>query len=166
MDRRFPFLIVVWVVIGSVTGDCPSGWVSHRDSCYFLSNHNANWYDAGFTCEAIHSRRVTIDSDDENDFLAGTLKHFRGAFHSDAFWTEGTSEGSSDGSYKWATSQDPITYTSWGPNEPNATLGDCFVLKLDRSWQSRDCHYSQGFICEISRQQTDCITKEGGTIIG
>ncbi|OWF51400.1 perlucin-like protein [Mizuhopecten yessoensis] len=166
MDRWSRLLILVWVVTGLVAGDCPSGWISHRDSCYFFSNHNRNWYDAGFMCEAIHSRRVTIDSNDENDFLAGTLTHFRGAFRSVSFWTEGTSEGSSDGSYKWATSQDPVTYNNWGKNEPNATIGDCFILRLDRTWQSRDCHSEQGFVCESSNIQKNCLPTEGPTLIG
>ncbi|XP_033729037.1 perlucin-like protein [Pecten maximus] len=166
MDRRFSLLVLLFGITGPVTGECPSGWIGHGHSCYFFSNKNRNWYDAGYTCEAIHSKRVAIDSEDENTFLAGVLSHFRGAFRSDSFWTEGTSEGSSDGSYKWATSQDPVTYTNWDTNEPNATVGDCVVLKFDRTWQSRNCHHDQGFICEVSRQQSDCQTTDGASVIG
>ncbi|XP_069108120.1 perlucin-like protein [Argopecten irradians] len=166
MDSRICLLVLVFGITGEVTGECPSGWIGHGGSCYFFSNHNSNWYDAGFTCEAIHSKRVAIDSEDENTFLAGVLSHFRGAFRSDTFWTEGTAEGSSDGSYKWATSQDPVTFTHWGTDQPNATVGDCVVLRLDRTWQTRDCHRDYGFICEINRPQTDCNPIDGASVIG
>ncbi|XP_021339788.1 asialoglycoprotein receptor 1-like, partial [Mizuhopecten yessoensis] len=163
-----------------VVGDCPSGWIDHRDSCYFFSNHNRNWYDAGFTCEAIHSRRVTIDSNDENDFLAGTFTHFRGLVVGDcpSGWI-----GHRDSCYffsnhnrNWYDAGGRFVRIRFGlkerqrgrpmvaingphhrtrspttigvKNEPNATIGDCFILRLDRTWQSRDCHSDKGFVCE------------------
>ena len=71
------------------------------------------------------------------------------AFSSDSLWIGGTSMFS--GSWIWAQSQTPLSYTAWAPNEPSAhPLNQCMAIgfKSQFLWTANVCEQLNNFVCE------------------
>ncbi|XP_022339391.2 perlucin-like [Crassostrea virginica] len=129
---------------------CPLGFVQHGTSCYMTFHIRASWSEANYYCNFIQSSLLSIDDASEEQFIKGYLGRLgQGAFSSDSLWIGGTSLFS--GSWIWAQSQTPPSYTAWAPNEPSAhPLNQCMAIgfKSQFLWTANVCEQLNNFVCE------------------
>jgi hypothetical protein len=55
-----------------------------------------------------------------------------------------------NGIWEWVSDLSPLTFTSWGPNEPNNAKENCAHIHSGNSfnWNDRFCTEKFNFICE------------------
>jgi hypothetical protein len=88
---------------------------SHNGHYYVLTFAAKNWNDAQAEAAALGGNLVTINSQAEQDFLKRTLLSDDHRF--DIYWI-GLNDNAVEGAFEWASGE-PVTYTNWGPGEPN-----------------------------------------------
>ena len=55
-------------------GDCPAGWESFGDSCFFFSDEERTWYDAESACQEMPDAHLaSCMPDNEFAFVANIL---------------------------------------------------------------------------------------------
>jgi hypothetical protein len=95
----------------------PFGYGGHL---YYLLPQS-NWTDAQAAAVALGGHLVTINDAAENDFVFGTFSSFGGVDR--ALWL-GLTDAAQEGTFVWISGE-PVTYTNWGPDEPNNCYWCC-----------------------------------------
>ncbi len=122
-----------------------SGFVymgSLNGSLYYCSTGTASWPQAKATCEANGGHLVSINSQEENDFLANILTL-------QSAWI-GLSDSELEGNFKW-TNGDPLAYTNWYPGQPNNYNNNQDYVELMNTgfWNDQYNYYNLEYIMEI-----------------
>ena len=73
-----------------------------------------------------------------NDFINDVAKD------GEELWI-GINDISKEGVFVYESNSEPVTWTNWGPGEPNT--GDCVRLKQER-WCDLNCDHTRPFVCE------------------
>ncbi len=99
--------------------------------------HVLDFEDILVACEELGGHFVTIDSQEENDFLLAA-----------GFTTMiGISDRANEGDFVWSDGS-PVDFTAWAGGEPNNLFGeDCTYLQADGTWNDAGCRGT--FTCEI-----------------
>ncbi|XP_070535732.1 macrophage mannose receptor 1-like [Ptychodera flava] len=146
-------------ICGKDEGSCPSGWMIYKGSCYqFNSFSSSTWTDAKHTCDAQGAYMMTVNNQEENDFLVSQFENLRSAGVQN-IWI-GLSDIVNDGNLQWADgSEGPIVYTNWDSSQPKETplIDDCgsiYVGNDNGLWVLSNCYVLQAFVCEIKVGQT------------
>jgi hypothetical protein len=79
-----------------------------------------NWAAAETEAAALGGHLVTINDQAEQDFLKQTF--FSGPDRYTIYWI-GLNDMAQEGTFVWSSGE-PVTYTNWGPGEPNNAGGD------------------------------------------
>jgi hypothetical protein len=110
---------------GAVAG-CPAGYGMHvgLPSLYKLIPAAGTWFESEVMCEADGTHLIVIDNLAENNF-ARSLN----LTSSEHVWLGGGDQVN-EGTFVWVTGV-PMTYTKWGPAEPNNTMGVEDVMEID-----------------------------------
>lgn len=93
-----------------------------------------------------------------SDYGAFALLYYRSFLWSDypdVFWLGGN-DIEDDGNWVWASTDQPISNNSWGPEEPNGGDAEkCLVMWQSANYSFADysCDNDAGYICEISYVQ-------------
>ncbi|XP_062613132.1 echinoidin-like [Saccostrea cucullata] len=156
----FVLLSVFVHFIYPVRGDCRDGWTKFQGSCYLFASEAATWAEAVAYCMSMNSNLVEIGSATENAFLEGELKIIHGHdSHSKnqnevSYWLGGN-DMEIEGTFTWAKSGNPVTFTDWNPGQPDdyGNSGeDCIELQgaMDYHWNDLPCIARHRFICESS----------------
>lgn len=144
--------------IGGMHCPCHLEYINGR--CYkFFETMSAvcqvrgSWEAGRQHCRAIDADLVSIETEEENQFILRIIRtrnlvetvQLNGA----GFWTSGTDKS---GSWKWAVTYQPLTYSNWAPGEPRFGLhSKCLHLwkEHDFQWDDIPCTYMQNIpICE------------------
>ncbi|XP_021356222.1 perlucin-like protein isoform X2 [Mizuhopecten yessoensis] len=127
---------------------CRNGWIQFESSCYFFSNDVETWAEASIICADLKGHLATVNSAAENSFLkaqANVLKQT-------GYWLDGN-DFEVEGSWRWTTSDDLITFNDWHSGEPNqGASADCLALWRDHAYQWADepCRHVWNFICKTN----------------
>ncbi|XP_063431478.1 perlucin-like [Mytilus trossulus] len=145
-------LFGILVICKNVQADCPNGFTRHDDSCYKAIRIRATWAESTVYCHMFGSELTSIETELENRFVIGMLQNMKGSFNPVKFWLGG-SDMAEEGSWVWAKSGQPLTYTNWQHGNPdNGNDGDehCMDLREDHHWQWGDnnCDEHFYFVCE------------------
>ncbi len=121
---------------------------------YFRSNFNRNWPQAKDTANRLGAHLVTINSEAENNFLAG-----------DQAWI-GLTDEAVEGTFVWVTGE-PVTFTNWWPGEPNNGNGsdEDYVAGNfygTNKWIDQGTYYFFPFIIEFECSGTQTPTQTAG----
>lgn len=54
---------------------CPNGWTQNEERCYFFSDTQATWNDSQSNCSSFGGSLVTMESQQEMDFIHHTKNH-------------------------------------------------------------------------------------------
>lgn len=114
---------------------------------YYYFHTPVTWYDAKSICENMGGHLVTINSAEENQFVAGF------ADYSSLFWL-GATDAATEGTWQWITGE-PFSYVNWAENQPDNYAGDegaeNYLLNADANGNWVDiCGCTPFlFICEI-----------------
>ncbi|CAH1785028.1 unnamed protein product [Owenia fusiformis] len=141
-------------------GPCPYGFIynANQRTCYSLNTNNqgVTWFEALSFCMSMHANLVAIESEQEQLYILGMLRHFE---HGDStVWTGGNTL-SKHGNWFWAgglhAPQKRFTYTRWAPGEPSNhdnhnNWEKCVYLesKKEHKWNDDSCYRKLYFICE------------------
>ncbi|KAL4218888.1 C-type lectin domain 4 [Mactra antiquata] len=146
------FLILL-STFSAATCVCQDDWLRYHESCYYfadLPHHRVSWNQAMQECTWKGSHLVTIETEEENNFL---IRHLQ-QLHMDRgtqFWTNGN-DLHYEGAWNWGLVRNPITRAFWHNGEPNSagTGEDCLSLHLVDyyAWNDEGCHELVYFICE------------------
>ena len=116
----------------------------------------ATWTTAKANCEALGGHLVTINSAEENAFVASL-------FSTGKAWI-GATDAVLEGAFVWNNGE-PVTYTNWYAGEPNNSGNEDYVEMLAGGlWNDRN-NLSQGYICEFERAPPTVKLKLGATEI-
>lgn len=134
---------------GSQNTCCPVHWLEHDGSCYWFSRSGLTWPEAERYCQLEDSHLVTINSREEQEFIA----QHSSLFH---IWI-GLTE--TDGAWKWVDGTDyRNSYKNWGVGQPNNWQGhkdgadeDCAEVQEDGRWNDDYCLRVQHWACEKRR---------------
>lgn len=145
---EFNFLFVMevespFVLLGKLKG--------HR---YLVSTTKKTWADARTICDQNRGHLATIEDEAEESLVTeGAM------FDPDGVWI-GFTDQETEGNFQWVTGEG-VTYTNWGPGEPNDSEGDEDQVHLihntainnGRYWNdARGWQYSHLFVCEVPRR--------------
>merc|ERR1711860_49037 len=149
---------VLLAVFLQVYGQCPSGWTQHKNSCCFLHFHDKyDWVESKGFCEGHNAHLAYIEDAEENTFAKGLMQaQFQNDLDSDPHVWIGGDDEIEEGKWVWYKIEQPVTFTDWGPGEPNSDqfneIEDCLVYWADYGWKwaDLDCHEENFFLCEKS----------------
>ncbi|XP_046347989.1 perlucin-like [Haliotis rufescens] len=141
-------MVVGFGLLTQVQGDrCPLGFVRHKTSCYWFSTYKGSFPEARSMCRYLRSDLAKVTSKDEDDFL----RHFALVRGKAPNYFLGGSDFRQTRRWSWNGEEQQMTYTNWGPREPNNPLTQhCIVLSKAYNYQWGDyfCHYANNFVCE------------------
>ncbi|XP_077993135.1 C-type mannose receptor 2-like [Glandiceps talaboti] len=132
-----------------VTGYCNQGnstsWTEYHNYCYNIDGiaDTKNWAEAAFECDKIGGYIVTINDQDENNYIEKLISD-----NSMNVWLGLTR--SDLGGFGWVDDT-PLDYTNWGPGEPNNynDMEDCGEMYYAGNvWNDVDCYGAAGYICK------------------
>ncbi len=134
------------------TADCAGarGFVCERtdwtirpadNHAYWFGSHPVTWDAARAVCAARGSHLVTIESADEQSFVA--------AQSAVELWI-GATDRRAEGRFEWMTGE-PFAFQHFAPGEPDDARGtdDCALAGSDEVWHDRPCNQLHSFLCEI-----------------
>ncbi|XP_060589123.1 perlucin-like [Ruditapes philippinarum] len=137
--------------------DCPKGFSRFGNSCFHVAHDLANWPEAVVYCQVYGSHLAFIESEAESQFVTAYLKNFSAsATDKDHYYWIGGTDAVSEGSWYWINVVKPITYTNWGPGEPDNSPAmsshhqDCLaIFESSGKWDDGWCETRHNFLCEI-----------------
>ncbi|VDI30464.1 C-type lectin domain family 4 member D [Mytilus galloprovincialis] len=124
---------------------CKKDWYRFKDHCYYLSKEKKSWFEAERYCRTEYSSLVTINDDNENNWLMSKLK----ANNVMSAWI-GATDCDSD-KWIWSSTFAPIKYSNWHSSEPNGyTKENCAAIykKYNGKWIDGMCKYKSVFVCK------------------
>jgi hypothetical protein len=64
-------------------------------------------------------------------------------------WWSGGTDITSEGTFYWHHSLEPLGFTKWNPGDPSGgTAENCVLLLYSNRWQDFPCYDNNNFICE------------------
>ncbi|XP_045204984.2 galactose-specific lectin nattectin-like [Mercenaria mercenaria] len=127
---------------------CPNGYTRYDKSCYIVTEAVVSWPVALVYCEAFGGHLAYIESQREQKFINAFLKTVNPRVTRQYYWIGGT-DAVTEGEWFWAPAVKPVTYTNWGPGNPNLYTQDCVALYGNGRWDDGYCRAECNFICEI-----------------
>lgn len=121
--------------------ELPDGCVeleTERSYYTFVCNNPSNWPDAQESCESFGGNLVTIESEEDGQWLA---RQGRGG------WI-GMNDTRVEGEWRWVGRDSD--YRNWNDNEPNdwGSGEDCAELLGNGKWNDASCGGNRVFFCE------------------
>ncbi|KAL5005711.1 hypothetical protein ScPMuIL_016869 [Solemya velum] len=103
---------------------CPVEWKEFGQSCYYFSDSMETWHDAEEYCISAGGYLIEIESEAENNFVAGQIQEMEKQMN---YWIGGTDEFS-EGSWRWSYSGRAMVYTDWYYYQPDNARGENYGM--------------------------------------
>ncbi|XP_033992149.1 C-type lectin domain family 6 member A-like isoform X4 [Trematomus bernacchii] len=119
---------------------CPEGWKMFGCSCYNLSTEEAYWEQSRQNCTAGGAHLVTVDSEEEQEFISSMIKGDT--------WI-GLSDREEEGTWTWVDGS-PLNLTLWEETQPDngAERTHCAYISPSAWWNDQSCEDHLPWICE------------------
>ena len=119
--------------------------------CYCIVERLETWNRADWFCRQHQMSLVSIETQEEQNRLFQLLKNSEKEYDF-GFWTSG-SLNDSTGTWTWASSGQPLTFTNWRKGQPDNFDNDqhaMYIWKVEPfDWIDSYRHWVTYFICEI-----------------
>merc|ERR550539_2260247 len=125
---------------------CDGDWVPLGQKCVLLvTNGKLGFEDATAACSALGATLATIESQDENEAIGQMIQPKTG----DKWgrWKGRTYIGLQL-PYENFDDGTPVTFTKWGPREPNGQGEKCAVYGEWHTWQDVRCGRPFNYLCQ------------------
>ncbi|XP_072401351.1 C-type lectin mosGCTL-7-like [Diabrotica undecimpunctata] len=130
---------------------------------YFGYTTEGTWFQAMEFCKSLNMDLVSIETEEENDFLLDQMIDFFGDAPEYRFWTSGTTLAYNK--WVWMGTGRPILYANWESGEPN-NLGNndtCLEIsyyKKSLQWNDIDQNEKLYAICEarITKSMAEMVS--------
>ncbi|KAM8749962.1 C-type lectin domain family 4 member E-like [Acanthopagrus schlegelii] len=127
---------------------CPAGWQMFSCTCYLFSTKTDSWENGRQDCRDRGAELVTIDTDEEQEFISKIIK--------EDTWI-GLNDRDKEGTWRWIDGTPP-TVVYWFETQPDNGGGnpkwgeeDCIHLifgeNAKRNWNDLRCDKSLKWIC-------------------
>nr|XP_020506487.1 macrophage mannose receptor 1-like [Labrus bergylta] len=130
--------------------DCGSnpGWRKNENICYYYNDTDVvDFHTAMRRCYAEKASLVSIHSKEEQAYVNSMV----GTGEVSASWIGMRMFGTAGGQYMWVDFS-PLTYTHWGPGEPNNANGEEQCVQMNRhqgGWNDANCgRAGAGYVCK------------------
>ncbi|KAM6975835.1 uncharacterized protein LKV04_015092 [Tautogolabrus adspersus] len=130
--------------------DCGSnpGWRKNKNICYYYNDTDVvDFHTAMRRCYAEKASLVSIHNKDEQAYVNSMV----GTGEVSASWIGLRMFGTAGGQYMWVDFS-PLTYTHWGPGEPNNANGEEQCVQMNRhqgGWNDANCgRAGAGYVCK------------------
>lgn len=135
--------------------------VGNKTMVYFAREKSFD--EALRACSELGMRLVTIANEEENkalfQFLHNRVWGVNGRSRDNTFWyiwSAGKQEEGAE-SFKWKSTGQNVTYSSWGAGEPNGGKSEsCIELRYITGttlfWNDSFCFIRKKYICELERR--------------
>ncbi|KAA8584470.1 hypothetical protein FQN60_008255 [Etheostoma spectabile] len=130
--------------------DCGTnlGWRKNNNICYYYNDTDiVDFHTAMMRCHHEKALLVSILNKDEQAYVNSMV----GTGQVDAAWIGMRMFGIAGGEYMWVDFS-PVTYTHWGPGEPNNANGEeqCVQMKRHQGgWNDANCgRAGAGYVCK------------------
>ena len=101
------------------------------------------WVEAVEECSKIDSYLL----EPRNEELQSVAENFDGS------WI-GASDILVEGNWTWESNGQPLTYTNWGPGQPNNYGSqDCAMIDAQLTWQDVECGGRAPFVCQTEKHK-------------
>uniref|UniRef100_A0A8C4SM36 C-type lectin domain-containing protein n=1 Tax=Erpetoichthys calabaricus TaxID=27687 RepID=A0A8C4SM36_ERPCA len=134
--------------------DKANGWDNFGSSCYKVKDNTKTWLSSRRDCINEGGDLVSIESPSENQYVSSKM-----ALASGDFWIGYSTLGFFGRTWlimHWSDNS-PVSYTNWGPNEPNNHLGreNCVEMGITANgssyWNDLNCDAMRDWICQIPK---------------
>ena len=139
------------MILSFVGERCEKGWHYYGGSCYFGENRikHASWADAQSVCRSKQANLVTVNDEDEMNFLSDILGT-RGS------WC-GLNNQANATTFEWVSGEQS-DYTYWALKEPlKSTKKRCVHIlteTLGNKWEMSNCDRKYRYTCEKGRSRS------------
>ncbi|XP_054834427.1 C-type lectin domain family 17, member A-like [Eublepharis macularius] len=121
---------------------CPHKWKARGDACYFFSTGMKTWSDSLSDCIERKAHLVTVESDEEQGFLANTISAVG------TYWL-GATDIKQDGKWRWNEDDKLVTISFWDIGEPKKGYNnDCGIIYPNGSWAAARCSFPNHWVCK------------------
>jgi len=124
-------------------GNCPSGWHSYRERCYYFHSGTLTWTKGRDLCRNLGANYISIDDTTENNYLMGKVSATN-------YWIGGN-DIVTEGTWTWKT-DGGLSYTKWGSGQPdNSNNEDCGEFYKSGStwyWNDNNCNNNNHYLCK------------------
>ncbi|XP_028138012.1 perlucin-like [Diabrotica virgifera virgifera] len=131
---------------------------------YFAYTMEGSWFQAMEFCKGLNMDLVSIETEEENNFLFDQMTEFFGDTDEYRFWTSGTTLAYNK--LVWMGTGRPIVYGNWYPGEPNNSGNDekCIEIAYSKKglqWNDVNQIRRRHALCEakITKSVTDMVSK-------
>ena len=125
---------------------CGTGWSQHGSSCYLVGESTREFVRSDGTCKQYYASLATIDSKDENDFVAGLVP-------GEDLWI-GYNNRKRENTWTWTSTGKSGEYKNWFHGQSNelrhelcAMIAAVFRNKRN-TWVAAVCSKEKRFVCE------------------
>jgi len=106
------------------------------------------WLDASAACAASGYHLAAIADAGEDAWIEARIDELPFGY-----WWIGLNDSAVPDTWVWSDGS-PVTYTHWGPSEPNNLLGNEACVELNRfdpnpGWNDQPCDYTWKYVCEF-----------------
>lgn len=160
-------LIAAWIqsingqaeICGAILENCEVDRFKMGNKNMIMFHKEETWHDALKKCHKIGMQLSTPSTLEHTKNLRIYLnsriygdKPFNDWIHW-YLWISANDEDE-DGTFRWATTKEKLTYTSWGVSEPNGgTRENCVELRWVTQdgvvWNDAECGLKKKYICEV-----------------
>ncbi|XP_060777614.1 natural killer cells antigen CD94-like isoform X2 [Neoarius graeffei] len=122
--------------------ECEKGWVSFKDTCYFISKDRLSWQESREKCQKQGGDLVVIDNEPLQNYLTKKVAML--------YWIG--LRYSEDQQWRWINNS-TLTQSYWANDKSQPdTQGFCALLKgrspLLNSWYTNSCEVYSHYICQ------------------
>jgi hypothetical protein len=127
---------------------CVQGEVSWNGTCYYFGVNPTTWDGGESDCEIRGMSLASVESREENEFIALNI--------TDATWFGLVNQFQTAGSWTWYATGQPLYFANWAPGQPpgDTTLG-CGYIGKDGMWVAQRCTAGFPYVCE--RTNVCCV---------
>nr|XP_039269898.1 uncharacterized protein LOC120344668 isoform X2 [Styela clava] len=149
--------------------DCPSGWITHNNFCYYVSSGLLGWNDAESYCQKEGAHLVSYADGTERDWVFNNFISGSGNK-----WWIGLNDIKQEGNFEWTDQSAPNpTIYNWKAGEPSYLQEeDCVVVSDElqtlpggpdgANWADADCSKKRKYVCKRSTAIVeDCDSSKG-----
>lgn len=146
------FALVLPLVLG---GTCDDYWTLFNGHCYRLYKESVSWRTARTHCEQQHAYLVSIESNQENDFVSYLSACSSDSATGSRTWIGLGPNYHSQSPKRWLDGNTMI-YQRWRDREPNNGGRNEGCIETNRSargeWNDTECYNQRQYMCEKSQR--------------
>jgi hypothetical protein len=139
MNERF-VQILNQIIVFKLVAECERGWSRYHNKCIKLFTEYKTWSEAKNFCESNNATMISINSEEENDFVLNLAKK-----QSKNWVLTGGKRNTDNNRFEWINGKE-FNYTNW---KSGRRIGfDYVLMRGDGMWYDYSGQTAQPFLCE------------------